>query len=43
MKGNWGEVSESFNERKKKPANDGAVEAVDEEADMFLQAGAAAE
>jgi hypothetical protein len=35
-------VWDSFDKRKKKPAND-AVEAADEEADMFEQAGVAAE
>lgn len=40
---NLGEVWDSFDKRKKKPANDGATEAAAEEADMFEQAGFAAE
>jgi ribonucleoside-diphosphate reductase beta chain len=43
MRGNWSEVWDSFDRRKKKPANDGAVEAAADEADMFGQAGVAAE
>ena len=44
-RGNWGEVWESFDKRKKKPASDGpdlSAEA-SAEADMFEQAGVAAE
>ncbi len=42
-RGNWGEVWDSFDQRKKKVANDGAAEVVADEADMFAQAGVAAE
>ena len=42
-RGNWGEVWDSFDKRKKKVANDGAAEAAADEADMFTQAGVAAE
>ncbi|MFM2020715.1 MAG: hypothetical protein RJB02_423 [Pseudomonadota bacterium] len=40
---NWGEVSDSFDQRKKKVANDGVAEAASDEADMFAAAGVAAE
>jgi ribonucleoside-diphosphate reductase beta chain len=42
-RGNWNEVWESFDRRKKKPANDGAADPASDEADMFAQAGVAAE
>jgi ribonucleoside-diphosphate reductase beta chain len=42
-RGNWGEVWDSFDRRKKKVANDGAAEAASDEADMFAAAGVAAE
>jgi ribonucleoside-diphosphate reductase beta chain len=42
-RGTWNEVWDSFDKRKKKPANDGAAEAASDEADMFAQAGVAAE
>jgi ribonucleoside-diphosphate reductase beta chain len=38
-RGNWGEVWDSFDKRKKKVANDGAAEAASDEADMFAQVG----
>jgi ribonucleoside-diphosphate reductase beta chain len=41
-RGNWGEVWDSFDRRKKKVANDGATETT-VEADMFAAAGVAAE
>ncbi|TAF12908.1 MAG: ribonucleotide-diphosphate reductase subunit beta, partial [Alphaproteobacteria bacterium] len=41
-RGNWGEVWDSFDRRKKKVANDGAAETT-VEADMFAAAGVAAE
>ena len=42
-RGNWGEVWDSFDKRKKKVANDGAAETASDEANMFTQAGVAAE
>ncbi|MFN7323784.1 MAG: hypothetical protein ACK5SM_03425 [Sphingomonadales bacterium] len=42
-RGNWGEVWDSFDKRKKKVANDGVAEAAADEADIFAQAGVAAE
>ena len=42
-RGNWAEVWDSVNKRKKKPANDGTAEAASDEADMFAPAGVAAE
>ncbi len=40
---NCSEVWDSFDQRKKKVANDGAAEAASDEADMFAAAGVAAE
>ncbi|MFM2020593.1 MAG: hypothetical protein RJB02_301 [Pseudomonadota bacterium] len=41
-RGNWGEVWDSFDQRKKKVANDGAAETTIE-ADMFAATGVAVE
>jgi ribonucleoside-diphosphate reductase beta chain len=42
MRGSWGEVWDSFDRRKKKPANEDVV-AENDGVDMFEQAGVAAE